>query len=138
MSAGLVLLTGASGYVGGRLLRALEAGGRSLRCMARRPEHLRSRVAAGTEVVAGDVLDPHSLDHALRGVTVLEPVEPDVEPLVVLAEPVTELLEVAQRRDCVSALAATSTMWACPSASKWVSGEVMRRRCKASAGRGAS
>jgi uncharacterized protein YbjT (DUF2867 family) len=68
MSAGPVLLTGASGYVGGRLRQALEAGGRSLRCMARRPEHLRSRVPAGTEVVAGDVLDPRSLDEALRGV----------------------------------------------------------------------
>ena len=33
----LVLLTGATGYVGGRLLRALEADGRRLRCMARRP-----------------------------------------------------------------------------------------------------
>ena len=66
--SGLILLTGASGYVGGRLRRALEAGGQPLRCMARRPEHLRARVAAATEVVAGDVLDPHSLDEALRGV----------------------------------------------------------------------
>ena len=68
MSGGLVLLTGASGYVGGRLRRALEAGGRPLRCMARRPDHLRSRVAVGTEVVGGDVLDARSIDQALRGV----------------------------------------------------------------------
>ncbi len=65
---GLILLTGASGYVGGRLRQALEAGARTLRCMARRPEHLRSRVAPGTEVVAGDVLDPGSLVGALAGV----------------------------------------------------------------------
>lgn len=65
---GLILLTGASGYVGGRLLRALEAGTHQVRCMARRPEYLRSRVADGTEVVAGDVLDPGSLPVALRGV----------------------------------------------------------------------
>ncbi|HEY7482467.1 MAG TPA: DUF2867 domain-containing protein [Gemmatimonadales bacterium] len=64
----LTLLTGASGYVGGRLRRALEADGRSLRCMARRPEYLRSKVAAGTEVVAGDVSDPGSLPRALAGV----------------------------------------------------------------------
>lgn len=64
----LVLLTGASGYVGGRLLRALEADGRRLRCMARRPEYLRSRVADGTQVVPGDVLQPESLREALRGV----------------------------------------------------------------------
>ena len=65
---GLTLLAGASGYVGGRLRRALEARGRPLRCMARRPEYLRSGVAGGTEVVAGDVLDPGSLPAALRGV----------------------------------------------------------------------
>ena len=67
-TVGLTLLTGASGYVGGRLRRALEAGGRPLRCMARRPDYLRPRVAPSTEVIAGDVLDPESLAAALRGV----------------------------------------------------------------------
>ena len=65
---GLTLLTGASGYVGGRLRRALEAGRRPLRCMARRPDHLRARVGPGTEVVAGDVLHPESLSAPLSGV----------------------------------------------------------------------
>jgi uncharacterized protein YbjT (DUF2867 family) len=65
---GLVLLTGASGYVGGRLCRALEAAGQPLRCMARQPEFLRPKVASTTEVVAGDVLEPDSLAGALRGV----------------------------------------------------------------------
>lgn len=64
----LVLLTGATGYVGGRLLAALEARGRRLRCVVRRPEHLRARVAPTTEVVAGDVSDPASLATALAGV----------------------------------------------------------------------
>ena len=41
----LVLLTGASGYIGGRLLKALEATGRPVRCLARHPEFLRSRVS---------------------------------------------------------------------------------------------
>ena len=35
----LILLTGATGYVGGRLLAALESAGHRLRCLARRPEH---------------------------------------------------------------------------------------------------
>ncbi|MDR3673728.1 MAG: NAD-dependent epimerase/dehydratase family protein [Holophaga sp.] len=39
----LVLLTGATGYVGGRLLKALEQQGSALRCLARRPEVLRPR-----------------------------------------------------------------------------------------------
>jgi uncharacterized protein YbjT (DUF2867 family) len=65
----LVLVTGATGYVGGRVLRALEADGRrSLRCMARRPEYLRARVGSDTQVVAGDVLEPASLGPALEGV----------------------------------------------------------------------
>jgi len=64
----LILLTGATGYVGGRLLAALEREGRAVRCMARRPEYLRPRVGPGTEVVPGDVLDPASLATALAGV----------------------------------------------------------------------
>lgn len=64
----LILLTGATGYVGGRLLKALEAGGRRVRCLARRPEFLLSRVDPGTEVTAGDALDPASLQRAMEGV----------------------------------------------------------------------
>lgn len=64
----LTLLTGASGYVGGRLLARLEADGRPLRCMSRRPEELRARAGADTEVVHGDVTDPASLERALAGV----------------------------------------------------------------------
>ena len=63
----LVLLTGATGYVGGRLALALERRGVRLRCMARRPEWLQSRLSIGTEVVRGDVLDAASLDAALVG-----------------------------------------------------------------------
>lgn len=67
---GVVLLTGATGYVGGRLLTALEARGLSLRCLARRPDSLRPRVGPETEVVAGDALDLESLRRGLRGVEV--------------------------------------------------------------------
>jgi uncharacterized protein YbjT (DUF2867 family) len=65
-----VLLTGATGYVGGRLLRPLEHRDLALRCVARRPDQLRGRVAAGTEVVAGDLLDDAALRSALDGVDV--------------------------------------------------------------------
>jgi uncharacterized protein YbjT (DUF2867 family) len=64
----LVLLAGASGYVGGRLLKALSARGERLRCLARRPEFLVGRAGARTELVKGDVLDTASLAAALRGV----------------------------------------------------------------------
>jgi len=61
------LLTGATGYVGGRLLRALEQRGYRVRCLARNPERLRSRVAATTEVIAGDCQDFASLKVAISG-----------------------------------------------------------------------
>jgi uncharacterized protein YbjT (DUF2867 family) len=64
----LILLTGGSGYVGGRLIPLLEKQGVRLRCLARSPEKMRSRVQADTEIIQGDVLDPASLDRALEGV----------------------------------------------------------------------
>jgi uncharacterized protein YbjT (DUF2867 family) len=70
MSARLLLVTGASGYVGGRLVQELETRGEGVRCLARRPEFLRPRVGDGTEVVRGDALDPESLRGAMAGVDV--------------------------------------------------------------------
>ncbi len=67
-STGCVLLTGATGYVGGRMLALLEQRGIPLRCLARRPEALRGRTAPGTEIVVGDVLDRLSLDSAMNGI----------------------------------------------------------------------
>jgi uncharacterized protein YbjT (DUF2867 family) len=63
-----VLVTGASGYVGGRLLPRLEKRGLPVRCLARHPEFLASRVGPGTEVVEGDVLRAETLGPALEGV----------------------------------------------------------------------
>jgi uncharacterized protein YbjT (DUF2867 family) len=67
-SQNLLLLTGGTGYVGGRLLQALQADGYRLRCMARRPEALRGRVGKNTEVVCGDCFDTASLTAATEGV----------------------------------------------------------------------
>jgi uncharacterized protein YbjT (DUF2867 family) len=64
----IILVTGGSGYVGGRLIPLLERRGVRLRSLARDPEKLRPGVLAATEVVKGDVLDRPSLDAALRGV----------------------------------------------------------------------
>ena len=63
-----VLVTGASGYVGGRLVPALEATGKRVRCLARVPRYLEGRFAPSTEIVRGDALDPASLNAALRRV----------------------------------------------------------------------
>jgi uncharacterized protein YbjT (DUF2867 family) len=65
---GVVLLTGGTGYVAGRLIPLLEKKGVILRCLARKPEKLRPSVAASTEVVGGDVLDRASIQRGMQGV----------------------------------------------------------------------
>jgi len=63
-----MLVTGATGYIGGRLLAEFERLGRPVRCLARNPEALRPRVGPKTEVARGDVLDVASLRDALTGI----------------------------------------------------------------------
>ncbi len=64
----LILVTGASGYVGGRLLEKLVKSNCRLRAMARRPEGLQNQWRAQVEVVQADVLEPESLPAALKEV----------------------------------------------------------------------
>jgi len=64
----LILITGATGYVGGELLKALLAAGYPVCCLARRPEVLRAKGLSDVEVVAGDVLDAASVRAAMAGV----------------------------------------------------------------------
>ena len=63
-----ILLTGASGYIGGRLLTRLQRRGSGVRCLARRPEFLRPRVPSGAEVVAGDVMERGTLTAAMTSI----------------------------------------------------------------------
>lgn len=65
----LVLVTGATGYIGGRLVPRLLAAGYRVRCMVRDPSRLEGRRwRREVEVVAGDVLHPATLPAALTGV----------------------------------------------------------------------
>ena len=64
----LLLLTGATGYIGGRLLNQLERSGYSIRCLTRRPETLKHRSSEQVQVVAADLLKVDTLDNALDGV----------------------------------------------------------------------
>lgn len=61
----MILVTGATGNVGGELVAQLAARGESVRAMTRRPEAV--RFPAGVEVVRGDFDDPASLDAAFAG-----------------------------------------------------------------------
>ena len=67
----MVLVTGATGYVGGRLVPRLLEAGRRVRVLARDPSRLAGRPwVEAVEVVRGDVLDPSTLPAALNGVEV--------------------------------------------------------------------
>src|SRR5690242_16018239 len=67
----LCLVTGASGYIGGRLVPELLEAGHRVRVLARRPETLRDHPWTGdVEVVRGDASDAASLVPAMAGVDV--------------------------------------------------------------------
>ena len=68
---GLVLVTGATGYIGGRLTPRLLAMGYNVRCLARDPDRLRGRPwESEVELVKGDLLQPDCLMDALKGVDI--------------------------------------------------------------------
>ena len=63
-----ILVTGASGYIGGRLVPTLLAAGHSVRCMSRNPAKLEQQPWFDeVEAVAADALEGSSLDSAMAG-----------------------------------------------------------------------
>jgi uncharacterized protein YbjT (DUF2867 family) len=66
-----ILLTGATGYVGGRLLPELLDAGHDVRCLVRDRDRAARRIGDGrATLVEGDVLDGRGLDAAAQGVDV--------------------------------------------------------------------
>jgi uncharacterized protein YbjT (DUF2867 family) len=64
-----ILLTGATGYIGGRLLHRLQESGRDrVRCLTRRPDALTPGPQTPIEAVAGDLLDLDCARRVMRGV----------------------------------------------------------------------
>jgi uncharacterized protein YbjT (DUF2867 family) len=87
-----ILVMGATGYIGGRLVPLLLEQGHEVRCLSRRPEKLRGVWWAGDcEIVQGDALDPESLTPAMsnksrrstpRQTLVDTPEGPQLKPIV--------------------------------------------------------
>ena len=60
-------LTGASGFVGSHVLRALEASGATVRCLVRASSSRRALEGTAAEVVEGDLLEGDALARAIDG-----------------------------------------------------------------------
>jgi uncharacterized protein YbjT (DUF2867 family) len=63
----MILVTGATGKVGGEVVRQLHAKGVPVRAFVRSPEKARSLLPAGVELAEGDLSDAASLERALAG-----------------------------------------------------------------------
>src|SRR3954453_18890718 len=63
----MILLTGATGNVGSKLLRRLTANGERVRCLVRDPRRLGAE-RVRVQIALGDLADPSSFRNALRGV----------------------------------------------------------------------
>ena len=70
--SGKILITGATGFVGGRLLHNLTEMGIKVRCLVRSPDKLRKEFSQSEEVdvFTGDLLKPETLEKALEGTQV--------------------------------------------------------------------
>ena len=64
-----ILVTGATGFVGAKIVHALRAEHRDVRALVRTPERAAHLRALGVEVAAGDITSPAALRSALQGCT---------------------------------------------------------------------
>jgi dihydroflavonol-4-reductase len=98
-----ILVTGATGFIGSRLCRALLDASHDIRALVRPQGHLEVLAGLPLELVSGDILEPSSLEACVEGVEVvihcageLGPRASHLRPDVVLASHVVGTRNVAQ------------------------------------------
>ncbi len=67
----VALVTGATGFIGGRLAQRLVEDGWSVRLLVRNPDRLTAALRAACDVVVGDLLDAAAVGLAVRRTTVI-------------------------------------------------------------------
>lgn len=67
----MILVTGATGFLGRNVVRALRARGKDVRCLVRDPSRASVLSEYDVELARGDVLDPSALGEAMAGVEVV-------------------------------------------------------------------
>ncbi len=66
-----ILVLGATGYIGGRLVPRLLERGQHVRCLIRDPNKLTGLNRSGVEIITGDLLKPDSLPPAFQGIDIV-------------------------------------------------------------------
>jgi uncharacterized protein YbjT (DUF2867 family) len=67
----MILVTGGTGFVGPKIVHALRAEDRPVRCLVRDPDRAKDLTAWGCELARGDVTDPESVRRAVEGCDVV-------------------------------------------------------------------
>jgi dihydroflavonol-4-reductase len=116
VSSGTVLVTGASGFIGGAVVKRLRAEGVAVRALVRRSSP-RDNVPADCEVVEGDVTDRESVRRAMLGVSALFHLAadyrlwaPDPEPVMRVNVSGTEIVMREALRAGVARVVHTSSV----------------------------
>lgn len=111
----MITVMGATGAVGGAIVRELLAAGEQVLALGRNPERLAALTAAGAETRAGDAADAEFLTGAFRGadaVHTLMPYDPTVPDYAADAERHGEAIAAAVRASGVRPVVALSSLGA--------------------------
>ncbi|MFO1104122.1 MAG: SDR family NAD(P)-dependent oxidoreductase [Methylocystis sp.] len=116
VSSGTVLVTGASGFIGGAVVKRLRAEGAGVRVLVRRTSP-RDNIPADCEVLEGDVTDRESVRRAMVGVSALFHLAadyrlwaPDPEPVMRVNVAGTEIVMREALRAGVARVVHTSSV----------------------------
>src|SRR5262245_25426033 len=109
----MILVTGATGTVGGALVARLAASRTPFRALVRKPEDVERMARDGVRTDVGDLGDPDSLDRALDGIRAVFAL---TAPSLALPRHLGNLI-AASKRACVARVVLHSSIGAAPHAS---------------------